>query len=406
MSSRGGTVTSPIAIVDDEDRGREGDRDEACDEGPSQDLDQPFADGFGAPRSPRRLLFSSPRRSGAGFQPLAEVAANAGQPAHDLRRTKPGGLRTDKENGRNRLLENPGAVPSTGQEVAHPVGSAETTDHDLDAEFEDAVTLAELEIEAGKDDVDSLFRSPIPRPRTPPPIHLLENELFGTPTPKSSSMYPPPSSHRPITRSISRTLRSGGRDAADRHNVTTPDGLTATASDHAAAIFRQQQLLQTPTKQSRSTPRTPRSRADVLVDHELATPSLRRSPRLNGSAKSLRTVRSVPSSVGRRINDGQNFLLAAHHSSTTIAVDVAGAGTGTGTGHHDLDLSHMGVLQGYTDEQLMAALGDMNAMEHGDAAAAAAAAARVGLQLDETELARIFGDGTFEPGETWGEWEA
>ena len=57
MSSRGGTVTSPIAIVDDEERGREGDRDEAFDEDPSQDLDQPFADGFGAPRSPRRLLF-------------------------------------------------------------------------------------------------------------------------------------------------------------------------------------------------------------------------------------------------------------------------------------------------------------------------------------------------------------
>lgn len=94
------------------------------------------------------------------------------------------------------------------------------------------------------DDLEALFRSPMARPSTPPPKDKSANSgAFKTPT-------RPTPNHRPITRSISRSIRSG--------------------RSHRSVEKASFMLQRTPT-------RTPRSVARLLVPE---SPSVRRSPRL------------------------------------------------------------------------------------------------------------------------------
>jgi hypothetical protein len=94
------------------------------------------------------------------------------------------------------------------------------------------------------DELEALFRSPLARPSTPPPKDKSSSHgLFKTPTRPSSS-------HRPITRSISRSIRS--------------------VRSHRSAEKIASLLQGTPT-------RTPRSVARLLAPE---SPSVRRSPRL------------------------------------------------------------------------------------------------------------------------------
>lgn len=104
-----------------------------------------------------------------------------------------------------------------------------------------------------EDELESLFRSPVAvRPSTPPPREHPSggrNHVFKTPskTPSRATATP---THRPITRSISKTIRSV----------------------QSSPMAQLAMLQTTPT-------RTPRQR---LLPPE--SPSVRRSPRINGSA--------------------------------------------------------------------------------------------------------------------------
>ncbi|KAI5865494.1 hypothetical protein GGS23DRAFT_429464 [Durotheca rogersii] len=153
--------------------------------------------GSGTPGSPiaidddldgiRRLLFPSPRKAGEQ-RILGDVAVNIVQTSPGFQSTKEGQHAWDKENGSSAAF---------GQDMIDDDESA------------------------------SIFGTPI-RPSTPPP-KMGSGGPFKTPT------HPTPS-HRPITRSVTRSMRSGGP-------ITSPSQLL---------------IDQTPT---RATAKTPRSSA-------------------------------------------------------------------------------------------------------------------------------------------------
>ncbi|KAM0328537.1 hypothetical protein ACHAQA_004944 [Verticillium albo-atrum] len=148
----------------------------------------------------RRLLFPSPRKDGQ-LKVLSEVAVNVVQ------------LETDESSSKD--SENRG------------LGLLDSVDH----------------LVIPDDELEALFRSPMARPSTPPPKDISNNAgLFKTPT-------RPTPSHRPVTRSISKSIKSGR---------SRPSPAQALAM-----------LQATPT-------RTPRSVARILGGE---SPSLRRSPR-------------------------------------------------------------------------------------------------------------------------------
>lgn len=153
----------------------------------------------------RRLLFPSPRHKG-GRDALSPVSPNVGTQA-------PEGREESKELGAETAQA---AVPAGGYEMTV------------------------------EDELESLFRSPVARPSTPPPRDHSggKNPIFKTPRTAATP------THRPITRSISKSIRSV-----------------------QSSPMAQLALLQTtPTK-------TPRAR---LLPPK--SPTLRRSPRINGSA--------------------------------------------------------------------------------------------------------------------------
>ncbi|KAH6675305.1 hypothetical protein F5X68DRAFT_214302 [Plectosphaerella plurivora] len=151
----------------------------------------------------RRLLFPSPRKDGVA-KTLDAVSINmVKSPMPQLRKT-----------------------PSDAKENLSSQSS-----HGIALDDED-------------DELEALFRSPLARPSTPPPNDKSASHgPFKTPT-------RPASSHRPITRSISRSIRS----VRSQRSAEKMAGL----------------LQRTPT-------RTPRSIARLLVSE---SPSVRRSPRL------------------------------------------------------------------------------------------------------------------------------
>ncbi|KAF3359795.1 hypothetical protein VdG1_05004 [Verticillium dahliae VDG1] len=104
---------------------------------------------------------------------------------------------------------------------------------------------SQLTVPDDDDELEALFRSPMARPSTPPPQDGNYPGPFKTPT-------RPTPSHRPVTRSISKSIKSGR---------SRPSPAQALAM-----------LQATPT-------RTPRSLARVLG---CESPSLRRSPRFTG----------------------------------------------------------------------------------------------------------------------------
>jgi hypothetical protein len=125
----------------------------------------PVDDNFDGPRDlggTRRLLFPSPRKDGVP-KVLGELAVNIVQTAPDFQQPKP--ATADKENVNQ--------VPARATTPSPP------DDDDLDQE---------------------LFGTPPARPSTPPPKSANAGP-FKTPT-------RPTPSHRPITRSISRSIRS------------------------------------------------------------------------------------------------------------------------------------------------------------------------------------------------------
>ncbi|KAM0269656.1 hypothetical protein ACHAQH_009676 [Verticillium albo-atrum] len=149
----------------------------------------------------RRLLFPSPRKDGQA-KVLNEVAINIVQ------------LEADETES--------GVQPDKGHSVLQDQNQLAIPDDD--------------------DELEALFRSPMVRPSTPPPQNSSHPGPFRTPT-------RPTPSHRPVTRSISKSIKSGR---------SRPSPAQALAM-----------LQATPT-------RTPRSLARVLGGE---SPSLRRSPR-------------------------------------------------------------------------------------------------------------------------------
>ncbi|KAM0204774.1 hypothetical protein ACHAQD_007936 [Fusarium lateritium] len=148
--------------------------------------------------STRRLLFPSPRKEGAP-KTLGEINANAAK-VTECRQNKDV---TGKENGVYQ-------------------------DHTID------------------DDIEALFNSPTARPSTPPPRSKGDSDsaLFKTPT-------RPTPSHRPITRSVSRSLRSV-------RDMLSPS---------------QQALLQrTPTRSPGSVRRSPRLNLEHRLESVFDTP--------------------------------------------------------------------------------------------------------------------------------------
>ncbi|RKK75825.1 hypothetical protein BFJ69_g7364 [Fusarium oxysporum] len=151
--------------------------------------------------STRRLLFPSPRKEGTP-KTLGEIDANV---------TKTADCRQNKE--------------ICGKENAV-----------CDAQNEDLIM---------DDDIEALFNSPV-RPSTPPPKSKADADsaLFKTPT-------RPTPSHRPITRSVSRSLRSV-------RDLLSPS---------------QQALLQrTPTRSPASVRRSPRLNLESKLESVLDTP--------------------------------------------------------------------------------------------------------------------------------------
>ncbi|OIW29561.1 hypothetical protein CONLIGDRAFT_576584, partial [Coniochaeta ligniaria NRRL 30616] len=170
------------------------------------------ADAPGNLGGTRRLLFPSPRKDGVP-KVLGELAVNIVQTAPDFQHPKP--ATSDKENVN--LAANRAATPSPPD------------DDDLDQE---------------------LFGTPPPRPSTPPPKSA-QNGPFKTPT-------RPTPSHRPITRSISRSIRS----------------VKSGAKSPSQALL---QLQRTPSK-------TPRSVSGGAINFSLGlsfSASKRRTPRPN-----------------------------------------------------------------------------------------------------------------------------
>ncbi|KAG7108884.1 hypothetical protein HYQ44_012248 [Verticillium longisporum] len=152
----------------------------------------------------RRLLFPSPRKDGQ-VKVLNEVAINVTQ------------LDATEVETRDPDSKGPKAPQERGQ----------------------------LTVPDDDDELEALFRSPMARPSTPPPQDGNYPGPFKTPT-------RPTPSHRPVTRSISKSIKSGR---------SRPSPAQALAM-----------LQATPT-------RTPRSLARVLG---CESPSLRRSPRFTG----------------------------------------------------------------------------------------------------------------------------
>ncbi|KAG7122079.1 hypothetical protein HYQ44_002977 [Verticillium longisporum] len=152
----------------------------------------------------RRLLFPSPRKDGQ-VKVLNEVAINVIQ------------LDATEVETRDPDMKGPRAPQEHGQ----------------------------LTVPDDDDELEALFRSPMARPSTPPPQDGNHPGPFKTPT-------RPTPSHRPVTRSISKSIKSGR---------SRPSPAQAIAM-----------LQATPT-------RTPRSLARVLGGE---SPSLRRSPRFTG----------------------------------------------------------------------------------------------------------------------------
>ncbi|EEY21411.1 conserved hypothetical protein [Verticillium alfalfae VaMs.102] len=152
----------------------------------------------------RRLLFPSPRKDGQ-VKVLNEVAINVIQ------------LDASEVETRDRDTKGPRAPQQHGQ----------------------------LTVPDDDDELEALFRSPMARPSTPPTQDGNHPGPFKTPT-------RPTPSHRPVTRSISKSIKSGR---------SRPSPAQALAM-----------LQATPT-------RTPRSLARVLGGE---SPSLRRSPRFTG----------------------------------------------------------------------------------------------------------------------------
>ncbi|KAH8908976.1 hypothetical protein BR93DRAFT_855204, partial [Coniochaeta sp. PMI_546] len=189
----------------------------------------PIEDAVDAPSNlggTRRLLFPSPRKDGVP-KVLGELAVNIVQTAPDFQHSKP--ATSDKENVN--LVPNRAATPSLPD------------DDDLDQE---------------------LFGTPPPRPSTPPPKSA-QNGPFKTPT-------RPTPSHRPITRSISRSIRSVKSGAKSPSQVLL-------------------QLQRTPSK-------TPRSVGGGSINFSLG---------LNFSASKRRTPRANPVHAHFAIDSNEQF---------------------------------------------------------------------------------------------------
>jgi hypothetical protein len=180
--------------------------------------------------STRRLLFPSPRKDDSP-KTLGEVAVNIVQTSPSYRAQK-----------------------------------------DMVAGKENSPASAFFDGNADQDDeLEALFRSPMARPSTPPPkSKSSSHEPFKTPT-------RPTPSHRPVTRSISRSIRS--------------------AKTHSSPS--QQALLQ------RTPSRTPRSAKGLGI---LPSASLRRSPRINSHAHFDDNILETP--MTRTINQ---LLSEANH---------------------------------------------------------------------------------------------
>ncbi|RFU75362.1 hypothetical protein TARUN_6879 [Trichoderma arundinaceum] len=195
--------------------------------------------------STKRLLFPSPRKDGLP-KVLCDVSVNVVQTA-EYRSTE--NLKGDQENG---------VIPGPHQNVSK------------------------------LDDLEALFNSPLKeRPSTPPP--------GTTPTPAEPFKTPtrPTPSHRPITRSVSRSLRSA-------RSMLSPN-------QHAPE--------QTPTKTPRSMLRVPSSSAR------------RRSPRIHQGAFDI-----FDSPISRSI------------------VQMLSEGNALGLGDNDMDLSNLPGLDGQNED--------------------------------------------------------
>lgn len=128
-----------------------------------------------------------------------------------------------------------------------------------------AADTAENNNEMPEDELESLFRSPGPaRPSTPPPREQHSSGAKGAVLRTPSRLAATPT-HRPITRSIAKSIRSV----------------------QSSPTISQLALLQTtPT-------RTPRA-ARLLVPE---SPSLRRSPRINGPASAAKNLRRAVDAI-------------------------------------------------------------------------------------------------------------
>ncbi|KAL2760431.1 hypothetical protein ACRALDRAFT_1078847 [Sodiomyces alcalophilus JCM 7366] len=177
----------------------------------------------------RRLLFPSPRKDGVP-KVLNDVAVNVVQITEHERGPKE--ATSQKENLAISVNDGEGIVP--------------TDDNDI----------------------DSLFRSPMARPSTPPPKSKNPNQgPFKTPT-------RPTPTNRPITRSISRSIQS-------KRSIKSPGQATQ----------------QTPTRTPRSALRLP------LIE----SPTLRRSPRFQHDEHNNLLETPMTRSISQLLSEAQDF---------------------------------------------------------------------------------------------------
>ncbi|KAL2119130.1 hypothetical protein VTJ04DRAFT_6090 [Mycothermus thermophilus] len=206
--------------------------------------------------STRRLLFPSPRRDGAP-KTLGELPVNSAQGPAALQDGKPA---KGKENDTH--IQRPGT----------PVAN----DDDLEQE---------------------LFGTPPRRPSTPPPKSAAQHP-FKTPT-------RPTPNHRPITRSISRSIRSGMKSPSQ--------------------VLAAHLLQETPTK------KTPRSGQQYL--HPPSSASKRRTPRRGGAG--IDDGHFIDTSDADQLMMHFNSPLTA--TLTEILQGAGGGDHGDMSSHFDLD---------------------------------------------------------------------
>lgn len=166
----------------------------------------------------RRLLFPSPKKDGQ-LKVLGEVAVNIVRTSASIERSKAAII--EKE---NTLLH-------------------------IDAETEIKL-LATPKIGDAEDDMRGLFGTPS-RPSTPPPK--------ARPTPSFKTPTRPTPSHRPITRSVSKSIRRSTAKSPGNNTLNYVQQ-TPTKTPRSSARLREQGL------QSASASRTPRPHVDLPID--------------------------------------------------------------------------------------------------------------------------------------------